>query len=69
MLHMAAWLATVHSQSVQTVDTQQPIIRSVPGDQDEYAYFGYSVVLHQLSPNTESTSMSDALSSTRCVLL
>ena len=67
LLHMAACLAAVHSQGVRTVDTQQPIIRSVPPDQDDYAYFGYSVVLHQMSPNTGSTSMVEALSNTRCV--
>ena len=65
LLHLASCLILAHSQSAQTIDTTQPIIRSVPSDQDENAYFGYSVVLHQMSAT--SGSMTEALQNTRWV--
>ena len=65
LLHLASCLILARSQSAQTIDTTQPIIRSVPSDQDENAYFGYSVVLHQMSAT--SGSMTEALQNTRWV--
>ena len=62
LLHLASCLVLVLAQNI---DTTQPIIRSVPNDQDENAYFGYSMVLHKLSAT--SGSMAEALRNTRCV--
>ena len=35
----------------QNIDTAQPIVRSVPGDQSDEAYFGYTLALHQTANN------------------
>lgn len=44
-------LFLVGSGVCQNIDTEQPIVRSVPGNQDDQAFFGYTLVLHQTNSN------------------
>ena len=48
--------------SCQNIDTVQPIVRSVPVDQDNLAFFGYTLVLHQTAnnPSTMAAAISGA---------
>lgn len=59
-------LFLIGSVVCQNIDTAQPIVRSVPGDQDDQAFFGYTLVLHQTDPNNPGT-LANAVNGARYV--
>ena len=50
-------LVTYGAALSDIIDTAEPIIRNV-SEQNQYAYFGYSVVLHQTLANPTSMQQS-----------
>ena len=57
MLIACYLLVTCGAASSDIIDTAEPIIRTV-SEQDRYAYFGYSVVMHQTLANPTSMQQS-----------
>ena len=62
---LALLLFLVGSGVSQNIDTALPIVRSVPMNQDDQAFFGYTLVLHQTANNPGN--MADAVSGARYV--
>lgn len=63
LLLLAAYIAA--SRCLESIDLKQPIVRTPPNDINDDAYFGYSVVLHQVD---SSSDFDQSLDNTRIIV-